>query len=1498
MKPATSFAPLSLYKMKLKKLIHSLIALLFCLILIEQPLLTQPAFAAITPASSQDNANQIVAAETADTSVNNILNDWDELSWVTDAVTPSAPAATTGTSATDATAPKVPARLQGVLDLSPTDQVQLNNCIDPAKTADCKVDVRLTDYLLNLISPIETGGGGFTNISARIFQGYNTTGIGKYDRQTLDANLEDPTLVSPHNSGSAVDITAAGEVTCKLVEHRLIGGHTTHWQSPQTIKVAWQSPTGITNNPVPTGDSLIGTAGTMTASGIVNYLNSTGQMDAYVDYVKGLSFGQMAEYVGGNILLKNLNSLQVQFDPLGGSVISAIGTSALLKQLPGLPSGINGGSGNEDVRIAAAKAQIEDGLGLPTGSLTSYGWNDLLTNTGKRQLEQALSLPTHYLDSHDVKSLTTSDVTKAVFSYVARSDDALNFIPGTVAALQKGDTNGLKMAGVNILAKAFKLSSDQTSKITTAISKNQAPSLDIIGLNTGNQLSLDALTGYLSTNPAEQKKAQNELKNIGLALFQKAASSATPSRFNGLTSSLISQLLNPSATVKQNDLTNQVGAVSLMTASDVDPSLATEFILNPKSNRSVQTANLMAIGLNELLSLNGSTSLSASDITNLLGSNYDSLKKIGGSQIDRAFHWQSGTGLGVINDPSKLEEAMKQTFANNIGSLLGIDGNLFGLGKNPTQDYGLSLIAQRFGLGGFTGNTSAATLLAQIGNRQFNDLFGLTNLSPTNWDDPTLNALWSTDDINLGVVAGTTKAYLKGELDGSSFAKAVGDSNVTAIDPTQLFNQFGLLGDFAIDGGDKGAQKNDIKLLTDYLKNGTGATQALGLIQKIVGRSVDVKANFAVDDFTKFFAAKTNQERTTILLDTGLKLFGRSLGANSPNYTDAQIDGLMTQLKGIFNQGDGIFSPHNPLFNQAVLPLTNFFLAATGIPQQYTQDANNFLHGDYKTGLSDLSFILWQKNINPYLPAADQLSYDEFRNTLGISDDTAIQKKADELAPKVDEAGNPISVRPTAADLDVARQELNKEASQNVQYKMSDAFLRKIDPTIPVGFTKAMFTGSGKDRAESLQSYAFSNLDTILKKINPAYAPGTLEKLYTGAIDPSRAVLSLLGTKDSSAALSAAIAKSGLTLGPLNSTDLGGLISYFALPKANQNLLTDTQYAGTWGNLDKWLSNSVGIGALPPGIAKSLVYAGQNNWNFDANLKNAAGQTVIASVNSLATDFATAKLTGWADKELHMPAGSVYQIYTATKSVITASALLAEARHAQDAAKILSSSKALSQAQASLTVLAITTALQVCAACQAFFSSVDAAIHAPPGFTNAAVAGAIAAAFHLGYMGLYVAAAIYLFGVNSTSYECPTPPVDQYAITSFDQGADQLSTGYTPGTDGPAPPSPNPAPGQNPFDWDDTVPFGAASNATWEGWARYFTGALIDASLNYAAGQDDFNKPLQVLTYRQANAEFFAPRSPDAFGPAEAGNDKVGLGFTQNSTKTTDYVYVAFGGYF
>ncbi|MDO8650177.1 MAG: hypothetical protein Q7K33_02595, partial [Candidatus Berkelbacteria bacterium] len=282
--------------------------------------------------------------------------------------------------------------IQNSLKMSPDDVTQLK---------ESKVDIRVTDYLLRLVLPEEYGGYGFDHIKVnRILKNYTSEGAGKYDREGTQSVTDEGDIVSGHNRGQALDISEVGSVTCKLVYKRHLGGSTTKWQKPLPVKVAWQSTEGVKNNPTPTAQSILGASGEMSAQSILAYLNESGEMDYYIEFVKGMDLKTIVGYVGANIYLKTFGVNQVLSDPFADGLLHALGGSVLEKVLPGLPAGLNTGDNDEDARVAFAKSRLEQGLNLPAGSLKGYGWDNILQATGKRHLETSLGIPSGYFDKH------------------------------------------------------------------------------------------------------------------------------------------------------------------------------------------------------------------------------------------------------------------------------------------------------------------------------------------------------------------------------------------------------------------------------------------------------------------------------------------------------------------------------------------------------------------------------------------------------------------------------------------------------------------------------------------------------------------------------------------------------------------------------------------------------------------------------------------------------------------------------------------------------------------------------------------------------------------------------------------------------------------------------------------------------------------------------------------------------------------------------------------
>ena len=1461
-------------------------------------LLIGPAQPLVAQAQVAENSAELLTATTVvqedsqAQKITNFFESWDDLSWISEA--------------------------EGRLALAPQDQNELRKC--EAGSSDCKVDVRVIDYLKYLVAPTEEGGQGLTRIRAgRLLKNYNTKGIGRFDRETLDSLEEDNSLLSSHYDGKAVDISEVGSITCKLIEKRYLGGNKTRFQPPQPVKVAWQSRDGISRLPTPTGESLLSVAGSMSADSIVRYLNESGEMDAAVDYARGLDLETILSYVGANILLKNYDLGQVKDDPLSASLIQTIGLAAFKKNLPGLPEGISAGNEGENVAVVVAKARIEQSLGLPPGSLRQNGWEGILVNSGKRSLERSLGLPTLYLEDHSLEQLTTQDAIAGVLTYVGRADDSFNFTPGTIEKIRAKDPTGYKLAGIAVIANALKLSPENRKKLEDAVVANQTPSLDTTDWPIGdNIVPLDTITNLFSADQDKQKLAADELKNIGLDLLRQAAAKAVPSKYAGLTQKLLNDILFSRQGIKLDDLGKKLGSATVLAEAGADATKSDQLIKNPGNSN----ARLVAEQINSALSLTDSSLLSAGDIERMFKrGDLSVVKKIGASQADRAIGWNDGTALKVINKEKPLAEAIEEVFANTVSNIIGLEkGTLSIKDKDSRRQIANAYMEKRFGLrnGALKDKKTPQEIIQAIGSAKSIQLFGSDLTKPGAVDQPNTITRLEDYDRQLGLEMGTLRGYFKDEVSESELVKKIAVAQVAKITPEKLWDYFDLDEQFRIDG-------KEVTNIITVLGGGEEVTveqqqTALNSIYKLIGRTVDSRTGFPLDDFKNYFLANNDADRTKALLDTGLKVFAKSIGVNVDNLSIEQLEATGAAIKQVFNQGTSALEEQRQeyealiqkggergeklsgderarlaelrndqtlqAYRNGTTRVVEFFLQATGIPAEFRVDANNFVGGDYRSGLAAASFVVWEKSVNPFLPADGQLTYNDLRQTIVFDDQKKIDERVDAIV-KRDDPNATVTSGQRAALRGLARKELMEEAKKSAEFKISDSFLRKADPTIPAGFSRVMFEGTEAEKAATLEKWAFNHLDQALKNADSSYKPGTLEAIYKGTADQRQALI-----------VQEIARRAGITIGPISADDVFNYVTYLSSPlNERNNFYTDQKYASMWTSVDSWLGSSLGLGGLPTGLSKSLYLASQNNWDFSQEIKDADGKLIVASVNSLGEQFLTNRLSAWGDQQFNLPPGTILRTYQAVKAVGDASRALEVAKAAGDSAKLSQASKGLSQAQASLTVLAITTALSLCQGCQELFGTVDRALAAPPGFTNAAVAGAVAMAFGLGPAGLYIAAAIYLFGVYKVEYLCPMPPKDPFAVAGFDKEYDQLNYGYN--YDPNVPVKTNPKPGENPFDWDNGVAFDDGNNPElWMGWARYFTGQLLDSSMAYGAAQTNRDKPRQIMTLRQANTEFFSPLSESTFGEYEKNNKRVGLGYTQDSTKTTDWVHVGFGGLF
>jgi len=226
----------------------------------------------------------------------------------------------------------------------------------------------------------------------------------------------------------------------------------------------------------------------------------------------------------------------------------------------------------------------------------------------------------------------------------------------------------------------------------------------------------------------------------------------------------------------------------------------------------------------------------------------------------------------------------------------------------------------------------------------------------------------------------------------------------------------------------------------------------------------------------------------------------------------------------------------------------------------------------------------------------------------------------------------------------------------------------------------------------------------------------------------------------------------------------------------------------------------------------------------------------------------------------------------------------------------------------------------------------------------------LAMSLGLGPAGFIGAVFVGLFAVSWAEYQCPVPPPEQFAYTNHDLAIDQADYPWPKGDvllkkyyqgDYANLTSQAGCLGLNQTQhqsaqaqflnfindripsWQ-TKPSGCGNgfyvngigfnkgddSRVWQFWSRFYVGQLLQATAIYGVVNEDLNKPRQVVTYRKANVAYlnsesiFAEDDPrwhpsptQVFGEIEKNNSFIGFGYSQESSKITDWIHVGFGGW-
>ncbi|MDO8650534.1 MAG: hypothetical protein Q7K33_04500, partial [Candidatus Berkelbacteria bacterium] len=898
------------------------------------------------------------------------------------------------------------------------------------------------------------------------------------------------------------------------------------------------------------------------------------------------------------------------------------------------------------------KSRLEQGLNLPAGSLKGYGWDNILQATGKRHLETSLGIPSGYFDKHTLDDAMNSETIRTVLDHFGRSDDGLNLMIGTVDALKKKDEKGFKMAGVTILEDSLKLSEEQKRILEKAVIDKKTPNVHLDGVPAGNTIGTEDLKNLFSADPKKQKELQESLKTIGLAMVQQAAQKAVKNKYSGLTKAILADLLNPKKRVLLGDLTNSVGASTMGVQIGVDDTDLSKGKVDIKTFIT-RHGNEIATFINKEYSIKDPVSqIIPADLTGLFdGKSLVLAEKLGSVEVDKAFGWDTGSTFAVIGGKKKLADATQEIFSNYVGKTLGLKTQGVSLKGNVQENYGYAVLSERLGIDqkylleadhfgnlmyGNLGSSSARRIFRVNSSKALSELTGETEF----WEEEGNVSGWKSIDIALGTPIGTVRSYVHEQISTKQLARATTQGSLENFTADQIYDYFGISNQFKLN-------VTEINAIIKVFKGRDDQTledieTAAGAINRLMGRSVDEKSNFSKDTFLEYIVAPSSGAGTKLLLDQGLRLIAQSIGVNLEGYKFEDFAFMADQIKAAFGgRGDpesfkrqwgitladaeqlrqeysklklissdkltaeqkarlDVLEHHGAL--QSYTRITNgvgdFFLNATGIPVAFRTDAEAFITGDWKLAIAATSAAALLPQINEFMPKDDQFKYADMRAAFIMDDEAVIQLKVDQINRDLGIDTSTMELEDQNALRRDARRQLMDEAQKSVEYRMSDSLLRKIDPAIPVGFSRTMWSGTPAQRGELLQNFAFGHLDVELAKLWPGYVPGTLQAIYKGGPAANEAadkvILSLIG-------------QSGVSFGSFSNVFVGNFYQFIRAQGRGDFFTNDSKYGAMWGYFDKWIGDNLNIGNLPSGLAKSLYYTAINGWDINKELKDAKG---------------------------------------------------------------------------------------------------------------------------------------------------------------------------------------------------------------------------------------------------------------------------------------------------
>lgn len=1338
---------------------------------------------------------------------------------------------------------------KGALILSPTDLEAIE---------EGRVDRRILQTLIYLVTPVEQGGAGHSRIKAqRIVKGYEREKRAQ-TRESEYKEGEEPNI-SAHHTGQAVDISEIDYVYCRTVGHSHasdvgFAGREIKEQPPQPIKVAYQTEKGYLET-----RPLFGLSGRSPNEVFSNIALSSfdegfsEKMETEILKLKKLSPIDLILALALYLFEESFGLPREAWEKKGfKEIIETAGLAILAKKMKKPPEAFLGQT-YQDIALNLGAAEIEESLGLPSGSIKGNSPYEILKNTGRRVLEKELGLRYGELDGDLSKNkdkivnnphflaypaernieVCPPEAPYRVASGCAPSpyappgqikkpkiekedprDEAFNFPKQTVDYLLASDERGLVLIGLSLWAKALNLPERERERLLDLGRRGE----------TNIQIKTDQAVIYIDLSLSDleaifgqDKNKRNEvLRKKGESVFDQALVQFAAERDIELTKKDLEDLRKNK--IKPLDLILKIGARKYENIFNLPEDTLYKTIKSGKreilpKNNGKKPFKEAAETLNKEFKLRRNT-VTEDDILDFLnGKNATLLLKVGAGKLDEEYLLPSGLTYDFLKGKINLQTYLAEVAARRLSRHLGVAKVILStydlISGNWQKATGEGKIESQLGLkpGSFKGE-SLEEVIDKVGEVQFKYAFEIKDPEKTPlslvfdenssyWKEPVNLGGASFIDAVLGIKDGETKKLLTKKITPNQYIDLVAKSESGKITASWLSD---VLDFFDPEGKAEYASKiGDFANLQKCLSDWGSCNQAELYKTLSNAFSFDLDSWAGFDPGTTVSILENPDKAPEILLNQGAKRLAKGMGLSDDTFIKYFI--LRDPLPDHFKK-------------EAVAKIKE----VTKIPND--EDAASFIDGRIDEGLTFWGIEKLVEYLNdPKIGVP--ITYEEARAAY-YGDERMIEEEAKNVAKEAGENYENWDEQRKENLKGSVRKTVIEKSRKELSYKLIDAQLRKLDPRIPVGFAKVMSEGRKDQKLEMILAYLQNivKYKEIIKDVDFEVVNELYDFFQTKDIRKlSEATYSWLGKKlkewtkwDLDEEQSIKVAK--------------GIFAYSATGKMDQ-----------------------GIGEIP---------------------------SLNEALKDVGREYFETKILQWLDTKLGLPIGTFYQLYQIYQNYKAAEAAYNMAKAANDLKKMDEAKKAVQAAKAEGIGFLAHSLIEACSACKETFAKWDKALNLPPGTSQLFTEGLITYLAGGGPFTLILAFGYAFFAPYRVDYECHCPPkLVSQPLTGKEAIQTILEEFFSKGHD----------PG-----WCD-----ATKPEFWMGWAQYKINQIVGELLEMPEKlKDESLLPTQVILMLKETIESHKEKILNLYGKTEEERGRSGVGLGVPPELFWDHIHIGF----